>query len=95
MSADDGLELDDDEGAGASPAQMVVRIVYGVIYMAAISYASYAVVKHADLLELRARGWRDRFRAQWAAAQQWRDDRNRMLFEAHYITREAAANGER
>jgi len=89
---DDDVDLEpDDDGGALSPYEMAAKFAFGVIYMAAISYASYAAVKHADMIEIRLRGLRDRARTQWAQARAWRSSRNRMLFEAHYITREAAA----
>lgn len=83
---------DDEEGGGIerSPRDMVVRLAFGVVYMAAISYVSYAAVKHADWLEVRARGYVAEGRRRVEAARQWRRDRNLVLFEAYHATREAA-----
>lgn len=68
----------------------LVRLAKAAIATAVLTYATYAVMRHADELELYVRRVRAAVESRARAAREWRRARNTVLFEAEYATREAA-----
>lgn len=75
-------------------AAYLVKLAKGVVYMAIVGYVSYAVVRYADQIELRAKIVVTESRRRLDALREWRRAQAHRRFEIWTLERDLAREGD-